>query len=112
MIFDALGNIEPIQFIWVGLAVLAALPGVLFMTWTSVPRLRALSMVAATVGTLLGYAVVFFVWAAVLNGTRLEGAVAFAVAFFIASVTGFCGPLLVNFLAGGGNRARSTQVEF
>lgn len=104
-------NIDLINYFWVGLGTLFALPGVLFITWVTVPRLRMLSMVSAAIGTFLGYAITFFVWIAALSSTRLDGAVALTVAFFVSSVTGFCGPLLVNFL-GGNPRSRSTQVEY
>jgi hypothetical protein len=109
---DKLFGLDLIEYLWVGLATLVALPGALFVTWISVSRLRFLSLVAATIGTVVGYFVTFFVWLKALDGIHLEGAVVFSVAFFVCSVTGLTGALLINFLAGSGPRPRSTQVEF
>lgn len=108
-----LAHAEFLDYIWVAVGTVLALPGTLFVTFVTVARLRMLSMIGSFVGTALGFLVTLFVWGAALGSTHLEGAVLLSVSFFVASVTGLVGALLTNFIFGGSNqRPRSTQVEF
>ncbi len=104
---------DTIDYIWCALGAVLALPGAMFIAYSVAPRLRFASTIGAFVGGLLGFPVTLFVWGSALGSVHLEGAVVGVCTFFIASVTGLIGALLVNTLIGGGNqRPRSTQVEF
>src|SRR5579875_2719611 len=92
-------NIDFLDYIWVAVGTVLALPGVIFIAYTVAPRLRFASALGAFVGGILGYLVTMFVWGTPLDSVHLEGAVVGVGAFFIASVTGLVGALLVNFLA-------------
>ena len=95
------------------IATVLALPGVIFVAYTNVPRRRFICSVGALVGAVAGLFLTFFLWATALNSIHLEGAVVFVVTFFISNVTGLVGALLVNFLLGSGDaHPRSSQVEY
>ena len=111
--WDFIVRAPTIDVIWAALATLLALPGVLFVTWTTVPRQRLLSMVGGLIGDLFGLFVTIFVWGKALDSVHLEGAVVLSATFFIASVTGLAGAILVNVLLSGSEpRPRSSQVEY
>jgi hypothetical protein len=104
---------DPIDYIWCALGAVLALPGVIFIAYMVAPRLKFASAVGAFIGGVLGFPITLFVWGSALGSVHLEGAVVLTCTFFIASVTGLTGSLLVNALVGSGNqRPRSTQVEF
>jgi hypothetical protein len=104
---------DSIDYIWAAVGVLLALPGVLFIVFANVERMRALSLLGAFIGTLAGYPITLFIWGVAMDSVHLEGAVVLTGFYFIASMTGLVGALLVNFLFGGSNPPpRSTQVEF
>lgn len=107
-----MANVDSIDYIWVALATVMALPGVMFIGYTTVPRRRFLCMLGALVGGVAGAFVTLFFWGSALNSIPTVGAVVIAGTFFIANVTGLIGILLVSFLLGGSPSPRSTQVEF
>ena len=95
------------------LATVLALPGVIFVAYTNVPRRRIICSVGALIGAVAGLFLTFFMWATALDSIHLEGAVVFSVTFLISNVTGLVGALLVNFLLGDSNaRPHSSQVEY
>ncbi len=106
-------GIDIANYIWIALATLMALPAVLGITWNNVSRARALSMIFATIGDLAGSFLTAFIWITALSSTSIDGAVVFAVALFVALVTGIAGALLASALVGSGPaRSDSTQVEY
>jgi hypothetical protein len=105
-------NIDFLDYIWVAVGTLFALPGVVFIAYNVAPRLRFASALGAFIGGVLGYLVTMFVWGTPLDSVHLEGAVVGVTSFFISFVTGLIGAMLVSFLAGGSQKPRSTQVEY
>ncbi len=109
-----LANTDSIDHIWAALGMVLALPGALFIIFTAVNRLRALSMLGGFIGGVLGFFVTEFIWANGMGSVHLEGAVVLVGTYFVSSVTAMVGALLMSFLFGGaGHKApRSSQVEY
>jgi hypothetical protein len=93
-------------------AMIVALPGVMLIAYRMAPRLRMVSAIAAFIGGVLGYPLTLFIWGTPLDSVPMLSIQAMIGTFFISSVTGLIGALLVNFLAPGDQRSRSTLVEY
>jgi hypothetical protein len=109
----AMPHIETLDYVWCALATLFALPGVVFIAYTTMPRMKMLCALGALIGGVLGFFLTFFVWFRVLDGIHLDGSVLFVTDLFFSSVTGLVGALIVSFIFGANTqRPRSTQVEY
>ena len=107
-------NVDFINYIWGAIGTAFALPGALFITYTSVQRLKFVSMLGTIIGAIIGYFVTYFVWATALHSSNtVAGATVLVACFFISSIVGLAFALLINVLFGGSPPStHSTQVEF
>jgi membrane associated rhomboid family serine protease len=103
---------DTINYILSAVGMILALPGVMFIAYRMAPRLRALYVIASFIGCVLGYPLTLFIWGTPLDSVSMIAVQILIGTYFIASVTGLIGALLVNFFAPGDQRSRSTLVEY
>lgn len=103
---------DAINYILCAAAMIVALPGAMFISYRLAPRLRVLSAIAAFIGGALGYPLTLFMWGTVLDSVPMLAIQAMIATFFISSVTGLVGALIVYFFTAGDQRSRSTLVEY
>jgi len=100
---DFFNNIDTSTYILLGIAVVLALPGGLFVGYImSLPRARLLSMLGGIIGDLVvAVGILYFVG---VTNPSLDGLSFFLGSFFGCSVGVAIGALLANFLVGAGSR--------
>ena len=107
-------NVAAYYYIWGAIGAIIGAPGALYVAYMTTPRWKALGVLSGLIGVVVGYFLVYYLWATVLNTSKaLDNLTLFVVCLLFCSVTGVIGALLFNFLFNGSTpQSRNSQVEY